>query len=371
MREDMLDQSRGKKYSVNDGSVTSSNVDENQVFSGAQSMDTLLQDMSVFDDVLTSDEPTITPPETPSESPDQTPPENPSTPDHETPPASDTPPSSTDDTPPATESIFASNVISSKDTTKKKSPLVLILIILTTIIALGVAGFLIFNNLNTEREDFQLSRTTVTQVQLHLERSRTAATNITSSIPSDDISRVEFEAMVEELSASSEALNTSLVALSEMSALRDADINSQYDTFRNLISVYTDKIDRTLIVFPALFEFHAAIRDLDLAAVARGDTSSVDAAVSHLTNSPDPDAHQLGVTWEVAILAFVSAYLEFEADPTPENAAIFAEEHHRFTTSVADISNVTWLSAIIITDNEFRTLNYHLDKLAALIDDRI
>jgi|GEM_PF-3275977 len=368
MNDDMYDQSRGKKYSTDDGSVTSSNVDESQIYSSVQSMDAMLQDMSMInEDLAQNEEQAADPSEETSTSPEETPestnqpeqPDNSTSKEPSTPSAADA----------ETSETVAPAVISSQST-KKKAPLALIIGIIVALLAVAGVIFLIFNNLNARREDFTSSQSTIARTQLVLSQTQNAADRVVSAIPAgDSVSRGEFESRVADLTSAQESLNEQLLALSEMPALQNADINSEHESFHRAATVYSEKITRILIVFPALFNFSESIANFDIAAITRGDTSSIDDALSHLLNSPDLDVQHLGQEWSSAVTAFVGAFERFSSDPLdPYIQADFEEAYDSFIAQTSDLAPIEWLSDLQTTDIELHQLESYLQSLSDLVD---
>jgi hypothetical protein len=181
MNNDIHDQSRGKKYSVDDGSVVSSNADESQIFDSVQSMDTMLQNMSLYDDPIleptaseaapaTSATETSIAEEVTTENAQPVPEETPIVPDT----ASDESTSSETEavepsvlsdqpldtlvltTPSVTEATPEPVVVSSQ-VDKKKPQLGLIIGIVVGVLAIAGIIFAIFKVLNTKKTDFTTS----------------------------------------------------------------------------------------------------------------------------------------------------------------------------------------------------------------------
>ena len=374
MNDDMYDQSRGKKYSTDDGSVTSSNVDESQIYNSVQSMDALLQDLSVTNDDLAQNETESTTPPAPSNESPQAPvtPDQPSAPEVDTTPAPKDPATSNlTDTPEVTDT--PTPVVVTSQSTKKKAPLALILGIILALLAVTAVIFLIFNNLNARREDFTSSQSTIARTQLTLSQTKTAADRVISAIPAgDSVSRGDFETYVADLVSARESFDSQLIALSEMPALQIAAINSEHEAFHLAATAYSEKLARIIIVVPALFEFSTLVADFDIAAISRGDTSSIDAALAPLLESPDPYVQRLGEDWDAAVSAFVAAFERFTGDPLdPYAQANFDAAYADFLAHTADLASIDWLTDLQITASEFRTLETHLTTLSDLIENHL
>ena len=356
-KKDLLDQSRGKKYSVSDGKVISSDTDPHRVFEGMQMMDAAIQDISLDSlpdespaapDAANSDSPV-------TDAPDDTQPPEPDDTNYDEQLAS-----RIETTEPVV--VPAMSFFSDKSHKPKKTkPRFFGLAVLAVVLCGSITTLVLFNN---RRNDFVTSYDTIRQAQLANSDFKQSASSLRAL--SIDISQAEFDDYFAGLATSYQIYSNAISELDRIPALRHDQAKTKYDRFKRIASQHLAKTSRIVRALPAIFSFGIATADIDYDNLVIAGASALDPALAHLESTGDQNLMALADEFRSQVDAVAALYVEYNESGSPDIAVQLTAQLDQYQQFIQNIPDT--LSSLTITVEEERVFDTQLEEFAEFIE---